>query len=51
MLYHNKVVDAQETVKAVEMLQSIGEGASLTADELTSIALTLSDMQRQISHN
>ncbi len=43
---HNKVVDAQETSKAVEMLQSIGEGASLTADELTSIALTLSDMQK-----
>ncbi len=43
---HNNAVDAQETSKAVEMLQSIGEGASLTADELTSIALTLSDMQK-----
>ena len=36
----------RKPVKAVEMLQSIGEGASLTADELTSIALTLSDMQK-----
>ena len=43
---HNNEFDEQETIKAVEMLQSIGAGASLTSDELTNLAYTLSDMQK-----